>query len=69
MATAPTRPGDEIARLGREIYERDIRRQVEADHDGDYVAIDVDSGEWAVAVPRPPRWIVFGSNVPPRSTC
>ncbi|MCY3920486.1 MAG: hypothetical protein OXG38_11885 [Chloroflexi bacterium] len=49
MATAPTRPGDEIARLGREIYERDIRRQVEADHDGDYVAIDVDSGEWAVA--------------------
>ncbi len=49
MRTAPTRPGDEIARLGREIYERDIRQQVEADHDGDYVAIDVDSGEWAVA--------------------
>jgi len=49
MATAPTRPGDEIARLGREIYERDIRQQVEADHDGEYVAIDVDSGEWAVS--------------------
>ena len=47
--TAPTRPMDEIARLGDEIYERDIRRQVEADHHGEYVAIDVDSGSWAVS--------------------
>ena len=44
----PTRPRDEIARLGDEIYERDIRPQVEADHDGDIVSIDVDSGNWAV---------------------
>ena len=44
----PTRPRDEIARLGDKIYERDIRPQVEADHDGDIVAIDVDSGNWAI---------------------
>ena len=48
MATAPTRPGDEIARLGREIYEREIRHQVEAGHHGEVVAIDVDSGKWAI---------------------
>ena len=43
------RPREETARLGQEIYERGIRRQVEADHHGEIVAIDVDSGSWAVA--------------------
>ena len=45
---APTRPTAEIARLGREIYEREIRKQVEAAHHGEVVAIDVDTGTWAV---------------------
>ena len=45
---APTRPAAEISRLGREIYERDIRKQVEAAHHGEVVAIDVDTGTWAV---------------------
>ena len=44
-----TRPREEIARLGDEIYESDIRAKVEDDHDGQVVAIDVDSGNWAVA--------------------
>ena len=43
------RPREEIARMGDEIYQRDIKAQVEAGHDGEYVAIDVDSGLWAVA--------------------
>ena len=42
------RPREDTARLGKEIYERDIRQQVEADHHGEVVAIDVDSGEWAI---------------------
>lgn len=47
--TAPSRrPREETARLGKEIYERDIRPQVEADHRGEVVAIDVDSGSWAI---------------------
>ncbi len=46
--TAPTRPKEEIARLGDEIYERDIRTQVEADHHGEIVSIDIDSGNWAI---------------------
>ena len=49
VPAAPTRPKEEIARLGDEIYERDIRREVEADHHGEVVAIDVDSGDYAVA--------------------
>ncbi len=48
-AMPPRRPGEETARLGREIYERDILLQVEADHRGEIVAVDVDSGNWAVA--------------------
>lgn len=46
--TKPTRPTEEIVRLGREKYERDIRPQVEADHVGEVVAIDVDTGDWAL---------------------
>ena len=49
-AVPPRRARDEAVRLGREIYERDILPQVEADHHGEYVAIDVDSGGWAAAV-------------------
>ena len=45
---APTRPKDEIARLGDEIYERAVGAQVETDHRGEIVSIDVDSGNWAV---------------------
>ena len=43
-----TRPREEISHLGKEIYERDIRAHVEADHVGEIVSIDVDSGSWAI---------------------
>ena len=43
-----TRTKSEIHRLGDEIYEKTIRKQVEPDHIGDVVAIDVDSGSWSV---------------------
>lgn len=45
----PRLPDEEIVRVGREIYERDIRHQLEADHHGEVVAIDVVSERWAVA--------------------
>ena len=44
----PSRPKEETARLGDEIYEQNIRPQVEADHIGEVVAIDVESGSWAI---------------------
>ena len=47
--TAPARrPREETARLGRKIYRRDILPLVEADHHGEVVAIDVDTGNWAI---------------------
>ena len=48
-ARVPTLSKEETARLGDEIYERDVRPQVEDAHYGEYVAIDVDSGAWALA--------------------
>ena len=44
-----TLPKGETGRLGEEIYERDIRPLIEEAHVGEYVAIDVDSGNWALA--------------------
>ena len=49
IVASPRRPHEETARLGKELYERDVRDQVEADHHGEIVAIDVDSGDWVVA--------------------
>ena len=45
----PRRPREVAVRLGKEIYERDILLQVELDHFGGYVAIDVETGDWAIA--------------------
>jgi hypothetical protein len=39
---------DERARRGREIYERDIRADVEPDHDGEFLVVDVATGDYAV---------------------
>ena len=44
----PFRSREERARLGKEIYERDIRHLVETDHQGEVVAIDVESGCYAL---------------------
>ena len=47
--TMPTRrSAEETGRLGDEIYERDIRHLVEGTHHGEVVAIDVDSGDYAI---------------------
>lgn len=37
---------EEFARRGDEIYNRDIRPQVEADNQGKFVAIDIETGAW-----------------------
>lgn len=48
MTTPISKSREETARLGKEIYERDIRHLVEADHHGQVVAIDVGSGSYAL---------------------
>ena len=47
-AARPRRLPEETARLGDEIYERDIRPRVEESHHGRMVAVDVDSGDYAI---------------------
>ncbi len=42
------RSPEETGRLGDEIYERDIRPKVETAHFGEIVAIDVESGDYAI---------------------
>ena len=39
---------EEVVRLGRDIYEREVRVQVEASHDGEFVIVDVTTGAWEV---------------------
>lgn len=46
---APRQPRyskEEFARRGDEIYNRDIRAQVEPGNKGKYVAIDIETGAW-----------------------
>jgi hypothetical protein len=39
---------EEVARLGEEIYEKNIRAQVEAQNDGKILAIDVITGDYEI---------------------
>ena len=39
---------EEAARRGDEIYDREVRAQIEPDHNGEIVAIDLDTGAWEV---------------------
>ncbi|MGH3090120.1 MAG: hypothetical protein ACRDSJ_22800, partial [Rubrobacteraceae bacterium] len=45
----PRYSAEETARLGDEIYEREVRARVEAGNHGKVVAIDVETGEYALA--------------------
>ena len=45
----PHHSKEEAARLGTEIYERDIRPRVEAGSKGKIVAIDIETGEYETA--------------------
>ena len=47
--TGLTMPLQEIARLGDEIYLRDILPKAKDDHFGEYAAIDVETGDWEIA--------------------
>ncbi|HEV8259500.1 MAG TPA: hypothetical protein VGQ19_01920 [Burkholderiales bacterium] len=40
----------EFARRGQAIYDASIRAQVESAHEGKFVAIDIETGEWEIDV-------------------
>jgi hypothetical protein len=47
-AAEPRRSLDEIARLGREAFDRHVRPVLRPEDDGKFVAIDVDTGEYEI---------------------
>lgn len=47
MATAELTT-KEIVRRGQEIYDRDIRHKVEAEHHGKFLVVDIDSGDYEI---------------------
>ncbi|MYA49504.1 MAG: hypothetical protein F4047_05610 [Caldilineaceae bacterium SB0670_bin_27] len=49
MTTPTRRLPEETARLGEEIYERNIRQHVEPGRVGEFVAIDVNSRDYSIA--------------------
>lgn len=69
----PGHTTEEVARLGREIYERDIRAEVESEHTGRFIVVDVKSGDYEVAdddltasdrmVERRPEAMLYGQPV------
>ena len=49
MATTKRRyPKEEFARRGRALYDKLIRRTYERTHDGQFVAIDIETGEFEI---------------------
>lgn len=40
---------EEVVRHGRELYERRIRADVEHEHEGRFLVLDVESGEYSLA--------------------
>jgi hypothetical protein len=54
MQTTLAKPAvtGEIARRGQAIYEETLRHLLEKDHHGEYLAIDVDTGEYILAPTR-----------------
>ncbi|TCJ20701.1 hypothetical protein E0L93_00265 [Rubrobacter taiwanensis] len=39
---------EEIARRGRELYEREIREKVESEHPGKFLVVDITTGEYEI---------------------
>lgn len=69
----PVHTTEEIARLGRERYEREIRDEVEPEHSGRFLVLDVSSGDYEIAednldaserlMERRPEALLYGLRV------
>lgn len=68
---------EEVARRGRDIYERRIRAEVEPEHGGRFVVVDIVTGDYEVAdddleasdrmVERNPDAILYGTRIGERA--
>ena len=48
LVRQPRYAPEDAARRGDEIYDQDVRAKLEPQHNGEIVAIDLDSGAWEV---------------------
>jgi len=40
--------GEEVVRLGQQRYERDLRQRVEPEHNGKFLALDIETGDFEI---------------------
>ena len=63
MTTPTRRPREEVVRLGKEIYERDIRPQVEDGHHGETISIDVTAATDRLWAQRPDAVDIYSLRI------
>jgi hypothetical protein len=73
MTPAMKHTADEICRRGEEIYERHIRPNVESQHKGEFLVIDIESGDYMIdaddaeaterLLSRKPNAVVYGLRI------
>lgn len=66
-------PKEEVTRRSREIYERDIREKLEPDLQGQFLVLDMESGDYEVAekdllaskrlLSRKPQGVLYGLRI------
>ena len=44
----PCQELDEVVRRGQEIYDRDLRAAVEPEHRGEFIVIDIETGDYEI---------------------
>jgi hypothetical protein len=44
----PRYSAEEVVRRGEEIYQRDLRAKVETDHRGEFLVVDIETGDYEI---------------------
>ena len=69
----PHYPPEEVAARGKAIYEQQIRAKVEAEHKGEFVVIDIETGDYEIdaddltatkrALAKRPEAVLYGLRI------
>ncbi|HXH13901.1 MAG TPA: hypothetical protein VNP04_29540 [Alphaproteobacteria bacterium] len=69
----PHYPAEEVAARGEAIYEQQIRAKVEAEHKGEFVVIDIETGDYEIdaddltatkrALAKRPEAVLYGLRI------
>jgi hypothetical protein len=69
MIHQDVRRSDDVVRRGQEIYDRQIRALVEPDNVGRFIAIDINSGDYAVGPDYLPLCDTLENKHPDANCC